>query len=190
MLICDTGEMADALNRRLLAATTPHPAARHTHADGIDQVRNGNRWRVTSVGPTANRFAAQGVTTDTAHAVTADSSTRSMTYVAMSRGRDTNHAYLCTRDDVESDHARRDRVTDGGSINCSAAPNIQQRITFAAAPPTTTGPAPSTTMASSCKSFTPRLTAPGPGSRELFGPLSTVRDSPCVKYSLRTETAR
>lgn len=47
--------------------------------------------------------SAQGVTTDTAHAIIADTSTRSMAYVAMSRGRDTNHAYLYTRDDTEHD---------------------------------------------------------------------------------------
>jgi hypothetical protein len=48
--------------------------------------------------------SAQGVTTDTAHAVLADSTTRAMAYVALSRGRDTNHAYIYTRDTTEADH--------------------------------------------------------------------------------------
>jgi hypothetical protein len=48
--------------------------------------------------------SAQGVTTDTAHAVLADSASRAMAYVAMSRGRDTNQAYIYTRDTTEADH--------------------------------------------------------------------------------------
>jgi conjugative relaxase-like TrwC/TraI family protein len=165
LLICDTWEVADALNRRLHdTLTTPGPAAQgareqqlrvgdlivsrrndatigvrpgagHTRADGMDQVRNGNRWRVIAVDPETNRVAAerltdhvrttferdylaehvtlgyavtvhsaQGVTTGTAHAVIADTATRSMAYVAMTRGRDINHAYLYTRDDTGIEH--------------------------------------------------------------------------------------
>ncbi|MBJ7336053.1 MAG: AAA family ATPase [Mycolicibacterium sp.] len=174
LLICDTWEMADALNQRLHdTLTTPGPTVRaardqqlrvgdvivsrrndatitvrpgagHTRGDGMDQVRNGNRWRVIAVDPEKNRVAAerltdhvrttfehgyltehvtlgyavtvhsaQGVTTDTAHALIADTSTRSMVYVAMTRGRDTNHAYLYTRNDTEADHDHRGPVTDG-----------------------------------------------------------------------------
>ena len=165
ILVCDTWEMADSLNRRLHdALTTEGPAAKaareqrlrvgdlivsrrndatipvrpgagHTRADGMDQVRNGNRWRVIAIDPDANRVAAerltdhvrttferdyltehvtlgyavtvhsaQGVTTDTAHAVFAEGATRSMAYVAMSRGRDINHAYLYASTDAEADH--------------------------------------------------------------------------------------
>jgi conjugative relaxase-like TrwC/TraI family protein len=165
LLICDTWEIADALNRRLHdTLTTPGPTAaaargqqlrvgdlivsRRNDAtidvrpgtgsrggDSVDQVRNGNRWRITAVDPGSNRIAAerltnnarvvfdneylrehvslgyavtvhsaQGVTTDTAHAVIADSSTRAMVYVALSRGRDTNQAYLYTRDNAEAEH--------------------------------------------------------------------------------------
>ena len=48
--------------------------------------------------------SAQGVTADTAHAVLGEDATRAMVYVAMTRGRDTNHAYLYTRDGGEADH--------------------------------------------------------------------------------------
>jgi hypothetical protein len=165
LLICDTWEMADALNRRLHdTLTTPGPAARaardqevrvgdvivsrrndatipvrpgagHRERDGEDQVRNGNRWRITAVDTDTNRVAAerladharvvfdadylreqvtlgyavtvhsaQGVTADTAHAVIGEGATRSMAYVAMSRGRDGNRAYIYTRDGAEAGH--------------------------------------------------------------------------------------
>jgi hypothetical protein len=157
--------MADALNRRLHdTLTTNGPTAQaarqqelrvgdlivsrrndatidvrrgvvHREGDGMDQVRNGNRWRIVAVDGNMNRIAAerltdnarvvfdneylrehitlgyavtvhtaQGVTTDTAHALFAETATRAMAYVAMSRGRDTNQAYLYTRDNTEADH--------------------------------------------------------------------------------------
>jgi 3D (Asp-Asp-Asp) domain-containing protein len=171
LLICDTWEMADALNQRLhdtLTTAGPkvqaargqqlrvgdlivsrrndatiavRPGSGHARADGMDQVRNGNRWRVIAVDPDVNRVAAerltdhvratferdylkenvtlgyavtvhsaQGVTTDTAHAIIADSSSRPMAYVAMTRGRQTNQAYIYTRDDSEADHKHDHRV--------------------------------------------------------------------------------
>jgi hypothetical protein len=164
LLICDTWEMADALNRRLHdtltaggptaqasreqelrvgdlivsrrndATITVEPGTKHRGGE-VDQVRNGNRWRVAAVDTETNRVAverltdnarvvfdndylrehvtlgyavtvhsAQGVTTDTAHAVLADGATRAMAYVALSRGRDTNQAYIYTRHDAEADH--------------------------------------------------------------------------------------
>ncbi|MEI2820972.1 MAG: helicase C-terminal domain-containing protein [Marmoricola sp.] len=45
---------------------------------------------------TAHR--AQGVTVDTAHVVVTESTTRENLYVAMTRGRDRNHAYVITGD--------------------------------------------------------------------------------------------
>ncbi|MDT5117159.1 MAG: hypothetical protein QOE30_2898, partial [Mycobacterium sp.] len=165
LLICDTWEIADALNRRLHdtlttdgptaqaarqqelrvgdlvvsrrndATITAQPGTGHHGGDAVDQVRNGNRWRIVGVDAPTNRVAAerltddarvvfdndylrehvtlgyavtvhsaQGVTTDTAHAVLADGATRAMAYVALSRGRDTNQAYLYTRDTAEADH--------------------------------------------------------------------------------------
>jgi hypothetical protein len=41
--------------------------------------------------------AAQGVTADTTHAVLGDTASRNLLYVAMSRGRARNTAYLCQR---------------------------------------------------------------------------------------------
>jgi hypothetical protein len=163
LLVCDSWEMADALNRRLHDTLTDGgPTAqgardhrirvgdliisRHNNAripvhaaPGFDrdpeQVRNGNRWRVAGIDEKTNRIAAerltdkarvvfesdylrehvslgyavtvhtaQGVTADTAHAVIAESASRALTYVAMSRGRDTNHAYIYTRFSGEDDH--------------------------------------------------------------------------------------
>ena len=163
LLVCDSWEMADALNRRLHdTLTVDGPTAkaardqtirvgdliisRHNNAripvdaaPGLDreadQVRNGNRWRVAGIDEKTNRIAAerltdkarvvfesdylrehvhlgyavtvhsaQGVTADTAHAVIAESASRAMAYVAMSRGRDTNHAYIYTHFSGEADH--------------------------------------------------------------------------------------
>ena len=164
LLVCDTWEMADALNRRLHdSLTVDGPTAkaardqtirvgdlivsRHNDAripvlaasgadrDDPEQVRNGNRWRVAGIDEKTNRIAAerltdkarvvfesdylrehvhlgysvtvhtaQGVTADTAHAVIAQSASRAMAYVAMSRGRDTNHAYIYTHVSGEADH--------------------------------------------------------------------------------------
>jgi conjugative relaxase-like TrwC/TraI family protein len=165
LLICDTWEMADALNRRLQdLLTTPGPTVRCARdqrvragdlimsrnndptiavvaAPGrrrgrqVDQVRNGNRWRVVRVDATRQRVSAerttdrsrvmfegdylgqhitlgyaatvhsaQGVTADTAHAILGDGASRAMAYVAMTRGRNTNHAYLYQRLSGESDH--------------------------------------------------------------------------------------
>ena len=92
LLLCDTWEIVDALNRRLhdsgAAATGPTVAAARdqvigvgdlimsrnndatisvqpgrTHRGGrVDQVRNGNRWRVAGVDPATNRVAAERIT--------------------------------------------------------------------------------------------------------------------------------
>jgi conjugative relaxase-like TrwC/TraI family protein len=167
LLLCDTTEMADALNRRIhhdivdpkapsigvarghrvavgdlivsrrndptipvLDATRNQPAA--------DPVRNGSRWRVYAVDPDHNRIAArrldddaravftggylsehitygyavtvhsaQGVTADTAHGVLDENTTRALTYVAMTRGRESNTAYLYQRMVGEADHQHR-----------------------------------------------------------------------------------
>jgi hypothetical protein len=91
ILICDTWEIADALNHRLHdTLTTPGPtvkAARDQEIrvgdivmsrsnditidvkpgaghqnDQVDQVRNGNRWRVAAIDPNTNRLAAERLT--------------------------------------------------------------------------------------------------------------------------------
>jgi hypothetical protein len=108
-------------------------------------VRNGNRWCVVGVdanrvaaerltdnarvifetdylrehvtlGYAVTVHSVQGVTTDTAHAVIADGATRAMAYVALSRGRDTNQAYIYTRESAESDPDDADPIA-GGDIH-------------------------------------------------------------------------
>jgi hypothetical protein len=154
LLVCDTTEMADALNQRLHHDTVGADAPTITGARGhhiavgdliisrqndvsiplsnTDQpaaenspVRNGHRWCVTAINPDNNRLlarrlddntlggfvgdyvrehitygyavsvhSAQGITADTTHAVLSEAAGRALTYVAMSRGRDANTAYI------------------------------------------------------------------------------------------------
>jgi hypothetical protein len=165
LLICDTWEMTDALNRRLHdTLTTPGPTvkaardqqirvgdiimsrsndaridvkprAEHDRTSPVDQVRNGNRWRVAAIDPDTNRLAAervtdkaravldsdylndhitlgyaatvhsaQGVTADSSYAILGEGASRAMAYVAMSRGRRNNEAFLYQRFGQEADH--------------------------------------------------------------------------------------
>jgi len=157
LLVCDTTEMADALNQRIhndtFGTAAPTVAGARGHRVGIGDliitrrndptielrntndpaaerttVRNGHRWQVTAINADNNRIAArrlddhtlavcdgdyvrehithgyavtvhsaQGVTADTTHAVLGENTTRSLLYVAMTRGRDTNTAYLYER---------------------------------------------------------------------------------------------
>jgi hypothetical protein len=157
LLVCDTTEMADALNQRIHHDTIAVGSPTVTGARGQriavgdlilsrqndtsipvrnsdepaaedSPVRNGNRWCVTAINPDDNRLiarrlddntlaafsddyvrehithgyavtvhSAQGVTADTTHAVLSDTATRALLYVAISRGRDTNSAYLYQR---------------------------------------------------------------------------------------------
>jgi hypothetical protein len=165
ILIADTWEIADALNARLHdELTTPgptvkaardqqirvgdiimsrsndasidvKPGAGHTSTDRVDQVRNGNRWRVAAIDPDTNRVAAerltdqaravfandyltehvtlgyaatvhsaQGVTADSSYAILGEGSSRAMAYVAMTRGRRNNEAFLYQKFGQEADH--------------------------------------------------------------------------------------
>jgi ATP-dependent exoDNAse (exonuclease V) alpha subunit len=168
LLLTDTVEMADALNRRIhdhtitAAADTVTAARGHRIADGdviisrrnepaitvhdatdmkvpADPVRNGQRWTVFAVDPIHNRIAArrlddgaravfsgdylhehvthgyavtvhsaQGVTAETTHAVLADTTSRNLLYVALTRGRAANHVYLHERQAGEGDHEHRE----------------------------------------------------------------------------------
>ena len=181
LLICDTWEIADALNRRLhseLATAGPtltvardhqvvpgdiiisrrndpnidvHPGSR---ASGrTDQVRNGNRWRVAALDVETNRIAAQrlsdgaravfhgdylnehvtlgyattvhsaqGVTADSCYAVLGESASRAMAYVAMTRGRQTNEAFLYQRLSNEADH-EHSRTTYGEAMHTARRGN-------------------------------------------------------------------
>ena len=165
LLICDTWEIADALNRRLhdtLSKPGPsltaardqpiragnivmsrsndvnievRPGPERQRTDRVDQVRNGNRWRVTGIDPDTNRVAAerlsdaacvvfdgdyvsnhvtlgyaatvhsaQGVTADSSYAILGESASRAMLYVAMTRGRHNNEAFLYQKFSNEADH--------------------------------------------------------------------------------------
>lgn len=154
LLVCDTTEMADALNLRIHndridpnAASVPgargqrlsvgdlivsrrnDPTIAFHHstpsAESVPSVRNGNRWRVAAIDTKTNRVAAerlgdkarvvfendyvrehvslgyavtvhsaQGITADSSHAILSDSTSRNLLYVAMTRGRQANHAHI------------------------------------------------------------------------------------------------
>lgn len=176
IIIADTWEMTDSLNRRLHAAMLGDEEARANIPNGdvavkvsrdqhvsvgdiiltrnndatidcvlpdgslADQVRNGNRWTVVGIdtehdllhavrggtNPDADRaratftreyaeehitlgyattvHSAQGVTADTCHSLMGVTATRTMAYVAMTRGRHTNDAYLYEKFRGELDH--------------------------------------------------------------------------------------
>jgi hypothetical protein len=61
--------------------------------------------------------SAQGVTADTSHAVLSETATRALSYVAMTRGRDTNTAYLYQRaaeHEYQQDSTERSHVMHRG----------------------------------------------------------------------------
>ena len=58
--------------------------------------------------------SAQGVTADTTHAVLGETTTRALLYVAMTRGRDTNTAYLYER--ATGDHEYGEQELDGTHV--------------------------------------------------------------------------
>ncbi|OBF24941.1 MULTISPECIES: MobF family relaxase [Mycobacterium] len=176
LLVCDTTEIADALNQRLhddrLGARDPHAQAAPTvtaargHQLAVEDliltrrntgditvlaaadntrrvdapVRNGQRWQILAVDAAHDRIAArrltdgaraafsgdylhqqvthgyavtvhsaQGVTADTTHAVLGERTSRALLYVAMTRGRESNTAYLYERHPGETAHEHRDQ---------------------------------------------------------------------------------
>jgi conjugative relaxase-like TrwC/TraI family protein len=184
LLVCDTTEMADALNQRIhhdtIAADAPtvvgargHRLAvgdliltrhndasiplRNTDDPAAEQspVRNGQRWQVTTINPDNNRLiarrvdddtlgafandyvrehithgyaltvhCAQGVTSATTHAVLSEAAARALSYVALTRGRDTNTAYLyqrTTEHEYQQDSTEQDHVMHRGSGQHAAA---------------------------------------------------------------------
>jgi conjugative relaxase-like TrwC/TraI family protein len=173
LLVCDTTDMADALNQRIhhdtVAADEPTVAGARGHRIGVgdliltrrndatiplrntndpatehSSVRNGQRWHVTHINPANNRLiarrlddhtlgaftgdyvseqitlgyavtvhSAQGVTADTTHAVLSDTATRALSYVALTRGRDSNTAYLYQR---TAEHEHQPDSTERGHV--------------------------------------------------------------------------
>jgi ATP-dependent exoDNAse (exonuclease V) alpha subunit len=57
--------------------------------------------------------SAQGVTADTTHAVLSETATRALSYVALTRGRDTNTAYLYQR---TTEHEHQQQRTELGRV--------------------------------------------------------------------------
>ena len=198
LLVCDTTEMADALNQRLhhdtIASHAPtatgargHRIAvgdlilsrqndiavrlRNTEDPAAEQnpVRNGNRWPVTAIDPDNNRViarrlddhtlgassgdyvrehithgyavtvhSAQGVTADCAHAVLSEATTRALFYVAISRGRDANIAYLYqstneheyAEQPAEATHVmKRGSSRQAGQLLRAIVANVKQPVT-------------------------------------------------------------
>lgn len=111
----------------------------------VDQVRNGNRWRVVAIDQSAKQIAAerltdrgravfsdhylnnhitlgyaatvhsaQGVTAHSSYALLGEGSSRAMLYVAMTRGRHTNEAFLYQRFSREADHDHTQPVAGDG----------------------------------------------------------------------------
>ncbi|BBX54449.1 hypothetical protein MPOR_54750 (plasmid) [Mycolicibacterium poriferae] len=130
-----------------------HPGAEHPVGQAVDQVRNGNRWRVAGIDEKTNRVAAerltdkarvvfdgdylrqnvtlgyavtvhsaQGVTVGNkttpgvCHSILADTSSRAMAYVGMTRAKDENHAYVYQRISGEADH-EHSRLVAGADIH-------------------------------------------------------------------------
>ena len=60
--------------------------------------------------------SAQGVTADTTHAVIGETASRAIAYVAMSRGRDTNQAYIYRREPGEGDREHH-RLLDAAEVH-------------------------------------------------------------------------
>ena len=187
LLVCDTTEMADALNQRLhhdtirrrrahrhrraadttsrsatssspAATTPPSRCATPTTPRAEHSIRcaTGNAGACTHINPDNNRLhrragstttpwpcsptttsattspygyavtvhAAQGVTADTTHAVLSENATRALAYVAMTRGRDTNTAYLyerATEPEHRNNSAGIPHVANRGTAHYAAA---------------------------------------------------------------------
>jgi conjugative relaxase-like TrwC/TraI family protein len=183
LLLCDTTEMADALNQRIhvdtVSADAPTVTGTRGHriavgdlivtrqndvtiplrntVDAVAEnspVRNGQRWRVTHLYPEKNALLArrlddhtlgafgndyvrdyithayattvhsvQGVTADTIHAVLSETAGRALAYVALTRGRDANTAYLyqnSTEPEHSQDVVRIEHVSQRGTATQAA----------------------------------------------------------------------
>ncbi|WP_165644042.1 AAA family ATPase, partial [Mycobacteroides abscessus] len=94
--------------------TAEHPRiAARRHGDQAWAVFSGDYLREhVQLGHAVTVHTAQGVTADTTHAVLADTASRNLAYVALTRGRQANHAFLYHRAIGEGDHQHRD-LSDG-----------------------------------------------------------------------------
>ncbi len=94
----EPGAQRQPLARRRASTPTTNRLAAERLDDGARVVFDGDyvREHITH-GYAVTVHSAQGVTADTTHAVLGENTTRAMLYVAMTRGRDTNTAYLYER---------------------------------------------------------------------------------------------
>jgi hypothetical protein len=98
-------------NRWRVAAIDPaaHRVAAERLEDGARTVFENEYLREhVSLGYAVTVHSAQGATADTAHAVLGENATRSLLYVAMTRGRHTNTAYLCERNIGEGEYGHHE----------------------------------------------------------------------------------
>jgi ATP-dependent exoDNAse (exonuclease V) alpha subunit len=164
--------VGDIIMSRSNDATITVAPSPHHSTDTVDQVRNGNRWRVAAIDPGTNRLAAerltdmaravfdadyltehvtlgyaatahsaQGVTADSSYAILGEGASRAMAYVAMTRGRHNNEAFLYQKFSQEADHEHANPWPPRPSTSCAAATNNQPRTASDRSWATTTGPA-------------------------------------------------
>jgi hypothetical protein len=105
------------------------PAANRVAAERLDDgartvLENQYLREHVSLGYAVTVHTAQGVTADTAHAVLGENTTRCLLYVAMTRGRHTNTAYLYERSIGEGEYGHHEpggtHVTSRGTCRDAA----------------------------------------------------------------------
>jgi hypothetical protein len=107
------GQLDSVRNRNRWKVATIDPAGNRIAAERLDDgartVFKGEYLREhVSLGYAVTVHSAQGVTADTTHAVLGESTSRALLYVAMTRGRDTNTAYLYERTTGDSEYGHQE----------------------------------------------------------------------------------
>lgn len=104
-------------DRWTVAATNADGSIRARGPDGIEEVLLPPGYVTSSVelGYAVTAHRAQGATVDTCHAITSASTTRENLYVAMSRGRHSNIAYVAL-DKPDDNHATADPDTTAAQV--------------------------------------------------------------------------
>ena len=141
----DSFDCATAVLGHLVHQSPGPPVPHRRDHTRVDQVRNGNRWRVVALDPgcggvaaerlsdsarvtfdnnyvkshitlgyAATVHSAQGVTTDSCYAILGEGASRAMLYVAMTRGRHNNEAFLYQRFTNEADHEHSKPLSSDG----------------------------------------------------------------------------
>jgi hypothetical protein len=93
-----------------------------------------------TLGYAATVHAAQGVTADDCYAILGERASRAMAYVALTRGRNTNEAFIYQPVTGEADHQHTPPVTEPESHTLRRGNTYPPRTTSARSSPTTTGP--------------------------------------------------